>query len=67
MSKQRYCFLSDDDGHDYMVPLELRDKFQKDMEEAYRIEDFGIVDWVDEYRCGYHPSCYSFTDPKLYR
>lgn len=60
---ERWCFLSDDDGHDYLVPLRLRAKFQKDMEQAYSTDDFSCVDWVDQYRTGCHIGCYSFTDP----
>jgi hypothetical protein len=63
MKEQRYCFMSDDDGHKYLIPLELRTKFLEDMEKAYRTDDFRCVAWVDEHRC-IHPSRYSFTDPK---
>jgi hypothetical protein len=62
---QRWCFRSDDDGHYYLIPLELAKKFSSDMNKAYETDDFGIVDWVDEYRCSYHTSCYSFTNPEL--
>ena len=61
---QRWCFRSDDDGHDYLIPVELERKFSSDMEKAYETDDFSIVDWIDEYRCC-HPSAYFFTNPEF--
>jgi hypothetical protein len=63
-SDGRWCFASDDDGHDYLIPVELREKFKADMEKAYSSDDFSGVDWVDQYRTGCHINCYSFADPK---
>lgn len=63
---KRFCFAHDDDGHSYLIPLTLREKFNKDMEHAYSTDDFGCVDWVDEYRCG-NETGYSFLSPELIR
>lgn len=60
----RYCFAHDDDGHVYLIPLGLRKKFNEDMEEAYNTDDFGIVDWVDSYRCDSETG-YSFENPEV--
>lgn len=65
MSEQRWCFREDDDGHDYLIPLELTEKFRVDMEVAYETDDFSIVDWADEYRCECWIGCYSFSNPQL--
>jgi hypothetical protein len=63
MEEERWCFAKDDDGHDFLIPAKLKEKFDKDMEEAYVTGNFGLVDWTSEYRCC-HPSWYTFTDPK---
>lgn len=60
---QRFCFRSDDDGHDYLIPADLRTAFDADMAAAYASDDFSGVDWVDQYRCG-PPEAYTFSDPR---
>lgn len=59
----KYCFAHDDDGHNYLIPLSLKERFYHDMEKAYGLDDFSIVDWVDEYRCG-SVTGYSFENPE---
>lgn len=38
MSTQRYCFKRDDDGHNYMIPVEMSELFDKTLD-----------DWEDDY------------------
>ena len=58
----RWCFCKDDDGHWFLLPIELRAKFMADMKEAYSSDDFSGVAWVDEYRSN-DPRFYSFEHP----
>lgn len=60
----KYCFARDNDGHNYLIPLHLKEKFNTDIEKAYGSNDFSVVDWVDEYRCG-SITGYSFENPEI--
>jgi len=60
---KRWCFVHDNDGHLYLIPWGLKDKFYKDMETAYDTDDFTDVDWVDKYRSSFPVSSYSFFGP----
>ena len=60
----RWCLASDDDGHYYVIPLDLKEKFETDMTSAYASDDFSGVDWVDQYRTSGSIYCFSFTDPR---
>jgi hypothetical protein len=61
---------SDDSGHQYIVPVELYDEFNRLMQ---KIEDGkeskrDYSRWYDVFesmRLGAHISCYSFTDLRL--
>lgn len=63
-SLRRWRFVRDDDGHDYMIPADEQDEFQRWLDagpywEGYEGEDFNAR------RIGGSPSLYSFTDPKV--
>ena len=65
MSEQRFRFMEDDDGHVYLIPAELREKFLEMEEDGYTTGDFNkFIDTFDQYRKGYSISVYSFTDPQ---
>lgn len=67
---QRFRFVKDDDGHDYLIPAELENQFNEwvaesdpwrepqDEEDVYDGPSF------DEYRTDMSPNNYTFTDPK---
>lgn len=63
MSEQRYRFMRDDDGHDYLIKDEDTELFDKLLNEALETDDrTEFIKKFDEYR-SYHPSSYSFVDP----
>ena len=66
MSEKRWCFRKDDDGHNYLIPAEMGQKFRDDMEVAYVTDDFGGVEWVDQYCCD-SPEGFTFTAPEAQR
>jgi len=55
--ESRECFISDNDGHWYLIPLESRQRFMKLIDN----ED-GLEDEFDYNRTIYHISQYSFTN-----
>ncbi len=59
----RWCFKRDDDGHDYLIPLDMVEEFDKLL---YETDDHyeSFINKFDEMRIGY-PSGYSFTDPRI--
>ena len=73
MDEKRFYFDSDDDGHDYLVPLEMRDLFREMLEDC-----FGHTWGDDDYyasqnrfeekfgkmRIGMSTRFYSFTNPE---
>lgn len=65
MSKDRYCLMKDDDGHDYLVPWELRERFNELVEDEDEWEEFNEV--FSGMMCPVHPSFISFTDPRVER
>ena len=66
MSEKRFCFMRDDDGHVYLIPAHLKEKFMRIEEDAYLQRDFTkFIDQFNQYRVGWSESAYSFTDPKL--
>ena len=71
MSDKRFYFDTDDSGHDYLVPLELKEDFQNMSEDCYKdrtgmnfeaIENF--EDKFGSMRIGESITRYSFTDPR---
>lgn len=73
VSKERFYFDSDEDGHDYLVPLELRKEFQKTLEECfghtwgddeYYAAQNRFEEKFGKYRIGKAISRYSFTNPE---
>ena len=70
--KQRFYFDSDDDGHDYLIPLELRTEFQDEMERCLSLpwghDDYyaasnSFEEKFGGMRVGESISNYSFIDP----
>jgi hypothetical protein len=60
----RYRFAQDDDGHWYLIPVELEILF-------FQMQENGEADgWCEfnnkfyEYSTGCSPSCYTFTNPE---
>ena len=60
--KKRYCLMEDDDCHTYLIPWELRDRFNELVEDEDNWEDFEKE--FGEMGVGVHPSHISFTDPR---
>ena len=60
--EQRFRLVSDDSGHTYAIPADMREKFEswclsfEDENEKYDGPDF------EEFRLGMHESDYTFTD-----
>jgi hypothetical protein len=64
---KRWRFVSDDDGHDYLIPAELEKQFNHWVDSADPFdEDAAEYDGPDfnEFRTGMSPNSYTFTDPK---
>ena len=63
MSDRRYCYRTDDDGHEYLVPVDVVDEFEAHLREIYEEEAWDLIDKVNQYRIdGIH--MYTFTDPQ---
>jgi hypothetical protein len=75
--KERFCFVRDDDGHDYLIPASKKAEFgtwvehqQKLWGESHTDEEFKKLEAkytgadFNDYRTGIHPSSYTFTDPQ---
>ncbi len=60
--EQRFCLLQDDDGHDYIVPVERIADFEKWLG-SEAAQDGEMPKWADKFGCA--PSCLSFTDPLI--
>ena len=60
--KQRFCLVKDEDGHDYLIPWEMRSKFDELSESEDAWEKFECE--FGNMRTGIHPSCISFAEPK---
>ena len=61
----RYFFDSDDDGHYFMVPAERREEWTawlKVTEDRDNEEGWNAPEWARP--LPYHPSRYTFTDPR---
>ena len=71
MSEQRFYFTKDDSGHDYLVPLELKEDWRKMFEDCYKDRTGMNYDAIEKFeekfgamRIGESISRYSFTDPR---
>lgn len=63
--EKRFVMMKDDDSHLYIIPLELKEKFESMEEEANKNDDHeDFCNMFDQYRTSMHMSNYSFTDPK---
>lgn len=62
MSK-RYCFERDDSGHDYLIPAELKEEFNRLLYEEE--DEFAFIEKFDDMRIGCSPSLYSFEKPEM--
>lgn len=61
---QRYSFLKDNDGHLYLVPVELKQEFNNLLKKAEKNDDHDeFNDKFEKCRCGSHLSTYTFTNP----
>ena len=62
--EKRYCFVGDDDGHDYLIPVERREEFRLLIVNGYATNDFGQFE--DEFESMRIGSCrlFSFTSPE---
>lgn len=59
----KLCFMKDDDGHYFSIPIELKVKFEEMMAEAYDSDNFD--DFEIEFghmQLDRHISCYSFEN-----
>ena len=61
--EQRYVFVSDDDGHNYMIPVELRGLFNTQVELDWDDPENKFDDLFEEYRID-SVSGITFTNPK---
>jgi len=59
---QRYRLLSDDDGHDYLIPVGQEELFYQWIEALENYEETELN--FDDVRLNGAPSRLSFTDPK---
>lgn len=67
----RYCFRKDEDGHNYLIPVTLRAKFDYLITKLENLPDY-LDEWYSlsddfnhifyEYRCD-SPESYTFRDP----
>jgi hypothetical protein len=77
VAEQRFRFVSDDDGHDYLIPAEKKEQFNKWLEHQGRLWEPGLsdaefkkrdADYTGEdfggYMTGRSPANYTFTDPQ---
>jgi hypothetical protein len=58
---QRYTVVSDDDGHEYVIPVEQRDEFYAWLADEER-STYEENDRYDEYRL--NGGTLTFTDPQ---
>ncbi len=46
------AITSDDNGHEYIVPIELAQEFHKTLEQCTEDDDYDAMDKFDKYRTG---------------
>lgn len=61
---QRYRYQTDEDGHEYLVPVEKMPEFREAMRKIYEENDFSPMASLDEFRIENFAGCYTFTDPR---
>lgn len=60
---QRWCFKQDDDGHNFLIPVELSSKFSEMLVSAIDEGDYAeFNNMFDEYVCDSFLN-YSFENP----
>jgi len=61
--KEYYCFVTDNDGHHYMIPVDQRTDFYNLLEDMESDETLDVVFMkrFNSFRC-LHPSNYMFTE-----
>lgn len=60
---QRWCFKQDDDGHNFLIPVELSSKFSEMLVSAINEEDYAeFNNAFDQYSCDSFLN-YSFENP----
>ncbi len=78
--EQRFCFVSDDDGHKYLIPVELREEFNNELDwlnehqmdcvsssmagKTYGEREDAFIRKFHQYMTGISIYNYTFTDPK---
>jgi hypothetical protein len=61
---QRWCFRRDDDGHNYLIPVELQKDFNMMLNEAFRSDDHDAFnEKFNQYQRD-HWTSFTFTDPR---
>jgi len=60
---QRFRFMRDDDGHDYIIPADEEAQFRRWLACGPYWEGYEGYDYND-CAIGCSPSCYTFTDPQ---
>lgn len=63
MAEQRWRFASDEDGHHYLIPVELKEEFDEWLENVYGGKNWKGTDF-NSYICSIHTDNYSFTNPE---
>lgn len=61
LERQRYCFEKDNDGHTYLIPFDMKDKFHGLL---YGEDEDTFIKEFDHMRINMHFSNYSFIDPR---
>jgi hypothetical protein len=74
---ERMCFVSDDDGHDYLIPAAKREAFSVWLEHEHKLWEPGLSDEefkrieaeytgedFNDYRTGTSPESYTFERPE---
>lgn len=59
----RFCFKQDDNCHNYMIPVELVDSFNAELEKDWDDPDWEFDFLFAQYRCDSVQN-WTFTDPK---
>lgn len=62
--QKRYRFVSDDDGHDYLIEVGKEDAFDKWLDAVSSGDPEFEGEEFDDDAIGCNPSCYSFADPR---
>ena len=63
INPERFCFMTDDDFHRYLIPVKDKEKFKKLCEEGHMDDWDHFNEVFGKFRIN-GISKYSFTDPK---